>query len=518
MRDEGFFRWRQFARCCAVGILGLLQFAICNFCFAQCGPAGCPAPQYAAAGANSISVPAEVCAAIVQVRVDDGAATSVGSGTYVEPGLIVTNWHVVRDRASDTVILTWLDQGSTRGKVLGADELSDLAVIEPDAPAGVTPVRLREVRPTIGESLSVAGYAGGRFPLCGMSARMVSQTRDPRSPTWNFIALSAASVPGMSGGPVLDGGFSLAGVLWGTDGERTIGASCVEVCGLFDRICPGRRQAWSRRQSSPQAPAAASRRPVTNRPPAVVPGSQVPVSQTGDLSKYALKSELAKLQDQFSALESDLNALDGKQKTLGGQLLSDLQTKIDAGIDDQLGAKLPPALAPLGELVKTELGKIKRDVAALNTGLPGRIEKIVEPLVADAIGAQAAALPKLGASALATSLGLPIGGGLAAGLGLIGWLLRAKKKTEAGGSIVTSGGQTSPSGGTIGPTPPGQPAVPIATAAPTQTPVFVQSEVESPAAIALAKALDTFGAQTPQNARWVNLVYSLRNQLLNTTS
>ena len=46
-------------------------------------------------------------------------------------------------------------------------------------------------------------------------------------------------------------------------------------------------------------------------------------------------------------------------------------------------------------------------------------------------------------------------------------------------------------------------------------PTFVEVQVTDPKLTALEDALKTFGSQTPANERWVNLIYSFRDQLLN---
>ncbi len=130
-----------------------------------------------------------------------------GSGFIIDPsGIIVTNNHVV-DRA-DKIIVSLTDGRQLPARVVGRDELTDIAVIK---------VQTRDALPAVpwgdSEKAEVGDWilaAGNPFGLGGsVSVGIISaEGRDLGSgPFDNFLQLDAPINPGNSGGPVfnLDG-------------------------------------------------------------------------------------------------------------------------------------------------------------------------------------------------------------------------------------------------------------------------------------------------------------------------
>jgi serine protease Do len=135
-----------------------------------------------------------------QRREEQGA----GAGYIIDPsGVIVTNDHVVGK--ADHIVVALADGTELPARLIGADRLTDVAVIKVNAPRPLPYV-------TFGDSHSVEVgdwviVAGNPFALGGsVTAGIVSaRGRDiGEGPFDNFIQIDAPINPGNSGGPVFD--------------------------------------------------------------------------------------------------------------------------------------------------------------------------------------------------------------------------------------------------------------------------------------------------------------------------
>ena len=164
----------------------------------------------------------------------DGA--SLGSGVLVDAngaqGLVLTNWHVVRDTRS-AVLVQFPDGFQSAGTVIQQDETWDLAVIvvwRPPAP----PVPLADAPPAIGEPLTIAGWGRGTFRA---QTGPCTQYLSPGSgQPQELVELWATARQGDSGGPILDARGRLAGVLFGQNEGRTIGSCCTRLRAILARV------------------------------------------------------------------------------------------------------------------------------------------------------------------------------------------------------------------------------------------------------------------------------------------
>ena len=126
------------------------------------------------------------------------------SGFIIDPsGVIVTNNHVVSH--ANRIMVSLADGKRVQARVLGADDLTDIAVIKVPAPTPFPYV-------TWGDSRKVAVgdwvlAAGNPFGLGGsVTAGIISaEGRDlGNGPFDNFLQLDAPINPGNSGGPIFD--------------------------------------------------------------------------------------------------------------------------------------------------------------------------------------------------------------------------------------------------------------------------------------------------------------------------
>jgi serine protease Do len=135
-----------------------------------------------------------------------------GSGFIIDPsGFIVTNNHVVG--AADTIIVSLADGTELPAKLVGADELTDIAVIK------VTQTRpLPFVSWGDSRTIEVGDWviaAGNPFGLGGSVTAGILSARGRdigASPFDDFLQIDAPINPGNSGGPVFNADGQVVGV------------------------------------------------------------------------------------------------------------------------------------------------------------------------------------------------------------------------------------------------------------------------------------------------------------------
>jgi serine protease Do len=138
----------------------------------------------------------------------------MGSGLIVEPdGVILTNAHVVE--GADEVIVRLTDRREFKGKVLGADKPTDIAVVKIDA-KGLPTVKMGDPsKVKVGEWVLAIGSPFGFENT--VTAGIVSATSRslPDGTYVPFIQTDAAVNPGNSGGPL----FNLKGEVIGINSQ-----------------------------------------------------------------------------------------------------------------------------------------------------------------------------------------------------------------------------------------------------------------------------------------------------------
>ena len=162
--------------------------------------------------------------AVARIIAPENSGTSMGSGILVDvnrtQGLVLTNWHVIRDSRSG-VLVQFPDGFQSAGTVVRWDEPWDLAAIviwKPNA----TPVTLAPDKPQQGEPLTIAGY--GRGPFRAETGPCTQYLAPGSGYPPEFVELSATARQGDSGGPIFNARGELAGVLFGQNDGRTIGS------------------------------------------------------------------------------------------------------------------------------------------------------------------------------------------------------------------------------------------------------------------------------------------------------
>jgi hypothetical protein len=167
--------------------------------------------------------------AVARIVAPEQSGASLGSGVLVDvnrtQGLVLTNWHVIRDSRS-AVLVQFPDGFQSAGTVIRWDEAWDLAAIVVWRPAA-TPVTISAAPPGIGERLTIAGFGRGTYrEESGECTEYLSPgTGYPKE----FVELKATARQGDSGGPIFNDRRELAGLLFGQNNGRTIGSCSSRV-------------------------------------------------------------------------------------------------------------------------------------------------------------------------------------------------------------------------------------------------------------------------------------------------
>lgn len=167
--------------------------------------------------------------AVCRIVAPEHDGTSLGSGVLVDvnraQGLVLTNWHVIRESRS-AVLVQFPDGFQSAGTVVRWDEAWDLAAIVIWKPHA-TPVSLAGADPAPGEPLTIAGFGRGTYreETGGCTEYLSPGTGYPKE----FVELQAAARQGDSGGPIFNERRELAGLLFGQNGGRTIGSCSSRV-------------------------------------------------------------------------------------------------------------------------------------------------------------------------------------------------------------------------------------------------------------------------------------------------
>jgi hypothetical protein len=261
--------------------------------------------------------------AVVRVIAAEPGGASLGSGTLVdvndEHGLVITNWHVVRD-APGSVIVVFPDGLQSMGRVLRMDSNWDLAAILIQKPRAA-PVRVAREAPRVGEILSIAGYGSGSYRAASGACTqyLAPSTQHP----FELVELAASARQGDSGGPIFNSSGELAGVLFGEAGGRTTGAYCGRVHSFLTLAV---------RQLHEQRGTALASTP--SKPP--------PASATGDgwRQKVAAEPNAAWAADSGPAARHDINQI-ALDTTHGSRIIPDRELPLPTAFDVR-----PPAIGP----------------------------------------------------------------------------------------------------------------------------------------------------------------------------
>jgi hypothetical protein len=162
--------------------------------------------------------------AVARIVVPEHGATSFGSGTLVDVrenfGMVITNWHVVRD-AQGPIEVIFPGGFTSQARAVKSDADWDLAALVIWKPP-VAPVSISGTAPRPGDQLTICGYGPGIYRS---ATGYCTQYYAPKE---NFpqhmVELNVEARQGDSGGPIFNNRGELAGVLFGAGQGTTLGS------------------------------------------------------------------------------------------------------------------------------------------------------------------------------------------------------------------------------------------------------------------------------------------------------
>lgn len=146
-------------------------------------------------------------------------------------GLVVTNWHVVRD-ATGPITVVFPDGFRSGALVLKTDHDWDLAALAIQRPQ-VQPLPLATEPPRPGEPLSITGY-GPDGAYRTVAGRCVKYHSPGGNLPHEILEVDVEARRGDSGGPICNSRGEIAGILFGAGGNMwsggyTMGSYCGRV-------------------------------------------------------------------------------------------------------------------------------------------------------------------------------------------------------------------------------------------------------------------------------------------------
>lgn len=173
--------------------------------------------------------------AVVRIIAAEQNGASLGTGALVavdqSHGLVVTNWHVVRD-ATGPITVVFPDGFRSGALLLKTDRDWDLAALAIQRPQA-RPLPLANEPPRPGEPLSITGY-GPDGDYRTVAGRCVKYHTPGGNLPHEILEVDVEARRGDSGGPICNSRGEIAGILFGAGGNLwsggyTMGSYCGRV-------------------------------------------------------------------------------------------------------------------------------------------------------------------------------------------------------------------------------------------------------------------------------------------------
>jgi hypothetical protein len=189
------------------------------------------------------SAPDTPHAAVARIIVPEEGMTAYGTGTLIDVrdqfGLVITNWHVVRDYRG-TVEVKFPNGFRSQARPLKVDADWDLAALVIWRPP-VEPVRVSQSPPGPGDVLTIHGYGQGQYRIA--TGRCTAFYAPKLNFPQEMLELDVEARQGDSGGPIFNQQGELAGVLFGAGEGTTIGSFAPRVESFLASLAPDIGQA-----------------------------------------------------------------------------------------------------------------------------------------------------------------------------------------------------------------------------------------------------------------------------------
>ncbi len=220
-----------------LSVLGLVA-VVAGACVEPPPPLAEPPP---VADADDIELPTPAAASVerqaqeitVRIRSLGCERFGIGSGFVLPGGVVVTNRHVL-DQPRLVTVNTW-DGVSIPASVTGFAADSDLALLRLDTDVDLPVAELRTTPVEVGESVLAVGYPGGGPATITRGAVVGLVDGEVLGEPADVIRIDAEIRQGNSGGPLLDEGGLVVGVVFALEVESRRGL-VVPIETLLERL------------------------------------------------------------------------------------------------------------------------------------------------------------------------------------------------------------------------------------------------------------------------------------------
>ena len=191
-----------------------------------------PAAAPVASSGSVVRIAEAVRPSIAKVRVEGAVASSGSAVLYRDDGHLLTNAHVVE--GADRIEVALADGSTHDADVVGADDVTDIAVLRIDVPPSDDPyptavlgtaADLAVGQPVVAIG-SPLGLAGGSSVTTGVVSALGREVEAEGTSLLDMVQTDAAISPGSSGGALVDGTGAVIGI------TTAVGVSDVGAEGL----------------------------------------------------------------------------------------------------------------------------------------------------------------------------------------------------------------------------------------------------------------------------------------------
>ncbi len=175
---------------------------------------------------------------VARIIVQERGAVAYGSGSLIDLrddyGLVITNWHVVRD-ATGKIEVLFPSGFRSEARAIKLDEDWDLAALVVWRPPA-KPIAISPSPPRPGDPLTICGYGQGDYREA--TGRCTEFYAPSIGLPHELVELSVEARQGDSGGPILNARGELAGVLFGAGKGTTLGSFAPRVGTFLASLAP----------------------------------------------------------------------------------------------------------------------------------------------------------------------------------------------------------------------------------------------------------------------------------------
>ena len=174
---------------------------------------------------------------IARIENQIGNKTNVGTGTYVEPGVVLSCQHLFSNGVG-RITVSFMDGSKHYAALQAMDSTWDLSMMTINAKPRLA-VKIATVKPRVGDVITYYGLGQGRYRY--QSGKLLRWTSPMGLNRFELLDVAGGSRDGDSGGPMFNAAGELVGVITGTGVNKPLtgGPNCIIISQwLKTAMCP----------------------------------------------------------------------------------------------------------------------------------------------------------------------------------------------------------------------------------------------------------------------------------------